>query len=168
MPTWRPTTPSDIPHVLRVADLSHPTLPESASVFAERACLFPAGSLVLASDSDPTKIHGYAVSHPIRHGEPPALDSLLGEIAADADAYYIHDVAVLPEMRGRGYAAEAVERLLKVAGEKGFSTTCLVSVYGTGRFWERFGFDRLDVDEEVQGKVGGYGDDAVYMVRRNF
>ncbi|KAK0754842.1 hypothetical protein B0T18DRAFT_425174 [Schizothecium vesticola] len=102
MPTWRPTLPSDIP-LLLVASLSHPSLPESASVFAERARLFPTGSLVLTDDND--KLYGYAVSHPIRRGQPLALDSLLGAIDVDADAYYIHDVAVVPEMRGRGLRA---------------------------------------------------------------
>jgi len=71
-----------------------------------------------------TQIYGYAVSHPIRRGQPLALDTLLGAIPADADAYYIHDVVVLQEMRGRGYPGE----------EKRFGVTCLVAVYGMRDF----------------------------------
>ena len=163
MTSWRETRSCDIPRVVQVADCVHPELPEDASVFAERARIFPEGSLVLVDEND--TIHGYGVSHPVRHAQPPALNSLLGEIAADADQYYIHDIAILPEMRGLGHAAEVVGRLLKVAER--FKWTCLVSVYGTGAFWVRFGFDVEEVDEAMREKGRGYGDDAVYMRRRN-
>ena len=84
--------------------------------------------------------------------------------------YYIHDVAVLPEGRGRGLARECVERLLGVAEGRGYETCCLVSVYGTGRFWGRWGFVRPEagrVGEDLEEKVRGYGGDAVFLVRRN-
>ncbi len=105
------------------------------------------------------RVCGYAVSHPVRSGQPPALDSLLGEIAADADQYYIHDVAILAASRGRGHAAEGIGRLLAVATR--YATTSLVSVYGTAPFWARFGFGPEPVDAALAEKLRGYGDDAV-------
>jgi len=161
---WRQMTADDISDVVRIADQVHASLPESDGVFAERAKLFPQGCLILV-DKD-NRAYGYTISHPIREGQPPELDSLLGEIAPTADQYYIHDVAILPELRGRGLAAEAIRRLVNVG--KQFSTTCLVSVYGTAPFWARFGFQAPeDLDEALQDKLRGYGDDATYMVRSN-
>lgn len=159
-------TRSAIPSLMRIADSVHPGLPESPAVFTERVNLFPSGCLILADDST-GKAGGYAISHPIRSGQPPDLDSLLGSIGEDADQYYIHDVAVLPEFRGKGAAAEGIRRLLGVAEGLGYETTCIVSVYGTGKFWGRFGFVAGEVEGDLAEKLKGYGDDAAYMVRRN-
>ncbi|KAH8911563.1 acyl-CoA N-acyltransferase [Coniochaeta sp. PMI_546] len=160
--SWRNMTTDDIPGVLRVADEVHPDLPESEDVFAERLDLFPEGCLVLVQDD---QICGYAISHPIRHRQPPALNSLLGEIAPDADQYYLHDVAVLPSFRGRALARGCVDKLLAVAKGYQYPATCLVSVYGTSSFWSRFGFVPGQADETLSKKLRGYGDDATFMLR---
>ncbi|KAI0976022.1 acyl-CoA N-acyltransferase [Xylaria arbuscula] len=163
MAIWRHLTLDDIEGLAHVAGTVHPELPERDVVFAERVKLFPEGCLVLEEDA---RVCGYAISHPIRHGQPPALDSLLGEIALEADQFYIHDVCVLPDFRGHSYATDAVKKLLSL-GER-YTTTCLVSVYGTAFFWARFGFRPPDeIDHAVAEKVRGYGDDAIYLERRN-
>jgi predicted N-acetyltransferase YhbS len=162
MATWRPTTSSDITGLLRVADNVHPDLPESEAVFAERAKLFPEGSLVLVENNE---VCGYIVSHPIRSRRPPELDSLLRGIAPNANQYYIHDLAILPKMRGQGLAAIGMKKILAVA--KRYPTACLVSVYGTAAFWKRFGFEAGIVDEVLAEKLRGYGDDAAYLERQN-
>ena len=113
------------------------------------------------------QVKGYAISHPIQARELPALDKLLGQIPVDADMYYIHDVAILEGMRGRGYAGDAVRRMLRVAEECGYGVTGLVSVYGAEGFWGRFGFGREEVDDGMREKLRGYGEDAVYLVRRS-
>ncbi|KAK0722663.1 hypothetical protein B0T26DRAFT_640601 [Lasiosphaeria miniovina] len=161
--TWRNMSAGDMQGLMRVADEVHPGLPESERVFAERVRLFPEGCLALA-DGD-NNIRGYAISHPIRRRNPPALDSMLGDIAPDADQYYIHDLAILPGSRGLGLAAECMATLLAV-GER-YPTTCLVSVYGTVPFWGRFGFASEPVDATLQEKLRAYGDDAVYLVRQS-
>jgi ribosomal protein S18 acetylase RimI-like enzyme len=167
MAVWRTMSPNDIPGVLRVADIIHPNLPESPYVFTERMTLFPEGCLVLIKDN---QVCGYAISHPIRYHQPPALDSLLGSIAPDAggtqaNQYYIHDLAILPEFRGQGIAAECMSRLLIIA--KRYPSTCLVSVYGTAEFWARFGFVIEPIDAGLSKKLQDYGDDAVYLERQN-
>ncbi|CAG9984017.1 unnamed protein product [Clonostachys byssicola] len=154
-------THADIVGVLRVASEIHPDLPESAGVFSERLSLFPDGCLVLAQGDD---ICGYAVSHPIRAGLPPALDHQIGEIPPDADQYYIHDLAILPRVRTRGLGAHCIEKLLLVAD--GYQTTCLISVYNSASFWRRFGFVPEPTDTALSAKIRGYGQDAVYLVRR--
>lgn len=159
-PDWRPMRASDLRAVLDVSNAVHPDLPEGEAVFAERLALFPEGCLVLA---DGATIEGYALSHPIRRFRPPALNSLLGALPADADDYYIHDVVVAPWRRGGGHAAIGVRRLLAIASA--YETTSLVSVYGTAAFWARFGF--RPASRDMAAKLRPYGANAVYMLRRN-
>lgn len=158
-PRWRAMEEDDLDGVLALAERCHPGLPEDRAVFAERLDLFPDGCLVLAGRCG---IEGYAVSHPIRAFEPPALGALLGAIPADADQFYIHDVAVAPARRGGGIAAAAIACLLARAA--GYPTAGLVSVYGTSAFWSRFGFRRAE-GVDMAEKLRPYGQDAVYMVR---
>jgi GNAT superfamily N-acetyltransferase len=162
MGAWRDMTVHDVQGLLRVADAIHPDLPESEDVFAERVRLFPMGCLVLVEGGD---VCGYAISHPIRHGQPPPLDRLLGEIAPEANQYYIHDLAILPKFRGQGFAAECIAKLLAVA--KPYPTTSLVAVYGTAPFWGRYGFASEPVDEVLSEKLRGYGADAAFLSRQS-
>ncbi|KFA78757.1 hypothetical protein S40288_10632 [Stachybotrys chartarum IBT 40288] len=164
MATWRQMTSDDVQSVIRVADLVHPSLPESAGVFQERVKLFPAGCMVLEEDGH-QQICGYAISHPIRRHHPPALDNFLGSISPEADQYYIHDVAVLDSFRGRGLADQVVRQLLGVAESLRYETTCLISVYGTSFFWGRFGFVPVSMNEDMVKKLREYGTDAVYLMR---
>ena len=160
MALWRQMSELDVDSLLHVADVIHPGLPESRDIFLERLRLFPQGCLVLVKDN---KIVGYAISHPIRQRQLPALDTLLGQVSPEADQYYIHDVAILPEFRGHGLAAECVNKLLTIA--QNFQSTCLVSVYGTASFWARFGFVPDTPDEMMLEKLRGYGEDATYLSR---
>ena len=162
MAIWRQMSLDDVSGLLRVAEVIHPELEEGDYVFAERIKLFPEGCLVLKDGDD---VCGYAISHPIRLGQPPALDSLLGVIEPNASQYYIHDVAILPKFRGLGLAGECVRRLLEVA--KRYPTTCLVSVYGTVPFWSRFGFVTELVDGYLSEKLREYGEDATFLSRLN-
>lgn len=150
-------TPQDIDAAFNVAAVAHTSLPERREIFAERLRLFPDGCLVLETDG---QVAGYALSHPIKRFQPPALDSWLGAIAPDADDYYIHDVAILPAARG-GQARPVVRHLLEIAGD--YESASLVSVYGTAGFWGRFGFE--PAAQDMGQKLEPYGDSAVYMLR---
>lgn len=161
---WRALTPSDLEQLIHVANELHPDLPERDEVFLERIKLFPSGCLALV-ESGTDKLCGYLISHPIRQRQPPSLNSLLGEIAPGADQYYIHDLAILPEFRRSGLAQECIERVFGIA--KRFSTTCLVSVYGTSSFWARFGFIPVTMDEDLKQKLLDYGEGAVYLEGKN-
>lgn len=103
---WRRLSAEDIPRLAQVADAIHPGLPESNEVFLERVVLFPEGCMALVDENG--NLSGYAISHPIRYRQIPPLDYLLGGIAPDADQYFIHDLAILPESRGFGYAQQCI------------------------------------------------------------
>jgi ribosomal protein S18 acetylase RimI-like enzyme len=166
--SWRKLGIEDLPSLIRIADVIHPGLPESREVFAERINVFPAGCLALVEEkwdgNQSYKLCGYAISHPIRRNHPPALNSLIGAISPDADQYYIHDIAILPEYRGYGLAQEGIAKVMQSAQQ--FATTGLVSVYGTAEFWRRLGFVRNKAEDEwMREKLKNYGDDAVWLDR---
>ncbi|KAF2748230.1 hypothetical protein M011DRAFT_467272 [Sporormia fimetaria CBS 119925] len=163
--TWRALSTHDLTSLLHTADTIHSSLPESRQVFAERLSLYPNGCFALVNPKS-NEFYGYIISHPIKRRQPPGLDSLLGQIAPDAEQYYIHDLAILPEARGCGYAREGVERVLGVAERGGFGECCAVAVYGTKGFWERWGFKSVEVGKELEMKVRSYGDDATFLERR--
>ncbi len=158
---WRLMTAQDLAPVQILADTIHLAHPEDRQVFAERLRLYPQGCFALEEDG---RLIGYALSHPWHFGAPPALNSLLRDIPSDATTYYVHDVALLPEARGKGYAAQAGERIARHAGSAGFSHLSLVAVNNSQAFWERLGFHATSVPG-LEDKLLTYGPEAVLMVR---
>lgn len=159
---WRGMAPGDTAAVVALADRVHPTFHEDEAVFRDRLALFPDGSLVLPAPGG--GLAAYCIAYPVRRFAPPPLDTMLGRLPEDADALYIHDVAVAPEWRGRGLAEPAIARLLALA--EPFGTAVLVSVYGTPPFWARHGFRPVE-DAALAPKLASYGEDAVFMLRES-
>lgn len=160
-PLWRAMTPADLPGVMAVAAEVHPGYPEDEAVFAERLALFPAGCLSLA---DPAGLAGYVVSHPWPLLQAPELNSRLGAIPPDADAYYIHDLALLARAQGSGAASRVVGLLEEEARKAGLRRMALIAVNRSAGFWQRRGF-RLTHDASLDRKLASYDDDARYMTR---
>jgi GNAT superfamily N-acetyltransferase len=154
-------TDADLADVQALADTIHVDHPEDAAVFADRLRLYPQGCAVLDVDG---RLIGYALTHPWRYGEPPPLNSELRHIPQNATTYYLHDVALLPEARGRGYAMQIGDRLMCHAEQEGFPNLSLVAVNGSQPFWEKLGF-RVTVIPGLESKLLSYGPDAVLMVR---
>lgn len=159
---WRPMTPADFAAVKSVADFIHVSHPEDLDVFVERQRLYPEGCRVLVEDR---AIVGYAVSHPWRIGEPPPLNTQLGSLPFPATTFYVHDVALLPQTRGKGHAALAVEGMAQHARATGLGNLSLVAVNNSGSFWEKLGFRAATV-AGLDAKLLSYGPDARLMVRR--
>ena len=160
-PSWRNMSAADLPAIMAAAAEVHPDYPEGEAVFTERLALHPAGCLVLAGGDG---IGGYVLSHPWRFGQVPALDSLLGALPEDADAYYIHDLALLPGARGGGAASACVDRLAGHARGSGFMRMALVAVGNSAGFWQRQDF-REAHDEALARKLASYDSAARYMIR---
>ncbi|MGB3446184.1 MAG: GNAT family N-acetyltransferase [Xanthobacteraceae bacterium] len=163
---WRPMVAADLPGVLAVADCVHPAFPEDRAIFEERLQFYPAGCLAFSSGD----ILGYAVSHPWRAYDPPALNARLGALPRNPETYYIHDVALLPELRGTGAAALVVALLLARAQKEAFLTASLVAVNNSAGFWERHGFRNVAsqkiVNVTLARKLRGYDEAAAFMVRQ--
>lgn len=159
---WRALTTFDLPAVEAIAGQVHPNFPEDAAVFAERQRLYPDGTQLLELDGKPS---GYILSHPWRFAQLPALNALLGELPADADTYYLHDLALLPAARGTGAAAMIVGDMLRRARAAGFTNVSLVAVNGSLPFWYKHGF-RVEVRSDLADKLNSYEHAARFMVRR--
>jgi GNAT superfamily N-acetyltransferase len=154
-------TPQDLAQVQVLADAIHFSHPEDPEVLAERQRLYPHGCFMLVEAG---RAIGYALTHPWRFAEPPPLNRLLGGIPSSATTYYIHDVALLPEARGKGYAAQIMEHLAAHARAAGFDSLSLVAVNKSQSFWEKAGF-RAVAMSGLGAKLASYGPDAVLMVR---
>ncbi|WP_332688646.1 GNAT family N-acetyltransferase [Devosia sp.] len=159
---WRALTTLDLPAVEAIAAIVHPTFPEDTAVFAERQRLYPEGTRLLELDGKPS---GYILSHPWRFAQLPALNALLGVLPADADTYYLHDLALLPSARGTGAAAMIVGDMLRHARAAGFANVSLVAVNGSLPFWYKHGF-RAEARPELADKLNSYEHAARFMVRR--
>lgn len=158
---WRALTGYDFAAVFEIANRVHPGFFEAEAVLAEKFDLYRNGCYLLEVSEKPA---GYVLSHPWKRGDLPALDTLLGEIPADADSYYIHDLALLPLTRGLGAARQIVNALTKHAHAMGFETMSLVAVNGSVPFWEKQGFG-VEERPDLKEKLAAYEDTARYMVK---
>ncbi len=154
-------TESDLPTVECVGDVVHPAYLEDASICAERLQLYPAGCFVLEDGQD---IQGYVVSHPWLFGQPPRLNTLLERLPAGANTLYIHDVALMRNLRGAGFGTEAVSHLVHQARGAGLPSVSLVAIDGSLSFWRNNGFEIVECDA-VRARLLSYGESSTFMVQ---
>ncbi len=157
---WRAATVADTPEIDRIARIIHPDLPEHIDTFSEKIALSPDTCFVADENGG---IRGYAIAYPWLANDIPKLNTMLGSLPADASVLFIHDVALLPSVRGRGLLGE-LANLFRTAGRKlGFTAMTLAAVYGSEEAWFRYGFYRAPMNEKLTEQVEGYGT-AVYMI----
>lgn len=159
---WRAMTGYDLPAVQAIAEQVHPKFFEAPEVLGERQRLYRNGCYLLEIGE---KAAGYVLSHPWRSGSLPTLNVLLGDLPADADTYYFHDLALLPVARRVGAASHIVSALIKHAMAAGFATISLVAVNGSLGFWKRHGFEVTEAPQ-LRDKLRSYEDSAQLMIRR--
>jgi len=155
MSLWRLMRGADIAAVAAISDAVHGGYTESAAIYAERLQLYPVGCWMLERAGERL---GYLISHPWRGDQPPALEAPIHAIPAAADRYYLHDLALLPQARHTGAAAEAVELVVDQARMAGFARIALTAVNGADTFWRKQGF--LPVSNNA-----AYGEGSVAMER---
>ncbi|HYC97535.1 GNAT family N-acetyltransferase [Brevundimonas sp.] len=161
--TWRPMTVADLDAVAQIAVIGFPDHFEGLECFANRLALTPSGCFVLAGADGAAK--GYLVAYPWRANDAPALNTLIEAIPGDAQVMYLHDLALHPDVRGRGCARPIVERLAGEARAAGWPALALVAVNDAAPFWEGQGFAVVET-AEMAAKLQTYGPDARYMLRR--
>lgn len=161
----RPMALRDLPGVLAVQQEAYAGAaftPEHEGVYRDRMALAPALCLVAADAAE--RVLGYLVSHPVRAGTLPALDTELGALAQDADCWYLHDCAVAARAHGQGLAAALYAAALACAQDRGLRQGALVAVGDAAGYWARWGY-RVQHSPGLQAKLAGYGAGACYMVR---
>lgn len=149
----------DIDAAFRLADLCFPDHFEPRACFAERLALFPQGCFVLTGGA---ALKGYLVAYPWPAGTIPPLGGLLGRLPPQREAFWLHDLALHPEARGKGLARPALALLDEALGG---GTLALVSVNASTAFWQGLGFRAVAADEALAAKLSSYGEGARYMVR---
>ena len=154
---WRAMRSTDLPVLCELADLIHPDHPESPEALASRLYRFPAGCFLAEGKEGSV---GYCLSHPGIIGQPPSLDTVLTELPSGADCLYLHDLALVGDVRGLGLGEAMVAMLAGVARAHGFAHIALTAVSRSWGFWERQGFHRVACPA-----LASYGEAAVYMVR---
>jgi ribosomal protein S18 acetylase RimI-like enzyme len=154
---WRAMTMADLDGVVAVAQVAFPDHPEGRACFAERLALAADSCFVLA---DAARVLGYLIAYPWPLGSIPPLDTLLGSLPAARDAWYLHDLALLPEARGGGQATAGLATLFARID----APIALVSVNDSVPFWQRHGFVVQDTDA-LRAKLASYGPAARYMIR---
>ncbi|WP_240700171.1 GNAT family N-acetyltransferase [Sphingomonas gei] len=147
---------ADLASVSAISDAVHGRFTEPVAVYAERLALYPSGCRVLEHDD---AVAGYLIAHPWHRDVPPKLGAMLGAIPPDADAYYLHDIALLPAARGTGAGNEALDLVTAQARALGLSDIALMAVGGADRYWAAQGFAYAPGDEDPS-----YGPDAYLML----
>lgn len=148
---------TDLSAVQRISDEVHGRYSEAPAVYAERLRLYSAGCFVLDEGGD---VSGYLITHPWHRDTPPKLGALLGSIPAEADTYYLHDIALLPSTRGSGAGRAATALVAQCAAACGQHSITLMAINGADRFWSAQGFDHV-----ADGGDASYGEDAFLMRR---
>ncbi|MBB3236337.1 GNAT superfamily N-acetyltransferase [Phyllobacterium endophyticum] len=162
MPHWRLMKAGDLASVCAIAAEVHPDFPEDDAVFANRMMLHGQGAYILESGAAAL---GYAITHPWKSFDIPALNTVLVTLPGGSENYYIHDIALVKAARGSGTAGKIVTKVTDHARELGYRTMSLVAVNGSAPFWERHGFATADRPELVE-KLKSYSEDARFMVRQ--
>src|SRR5690348_1976586 len=158
---WREMESADLEKVNHISNQIHTLYFEGLKIFEERLKLYPAGCSVLEVCGT---IAGYAISHPWTLFCPPKINTFLGKIPYNADTYYIHDIAIMPNYRQYGMASKKVSDILCEARRLGCCNSSLISVNRTTLFWQKFGF-QICIDKNVYDLTQSYGTDAKYMVK---
>lgn len=162
LPIWRPLATTDLEGVHRIGGIVHAQLPERPAILAEKLQLFPEGCFKLASGE---AIVGYALSHAWALFSVPPLNEPLLALPARPDCIHLHDIALLPEARGRGCVAVFMAALPALAACMKLKNLACVSVYGTDALWARYGF-QIDDSADFASNLASYGATAKYMIAR--
>jgi hypothetical protein len=154
---WRAMREGDLDGVVAVARAAFPDHPERRACFAERLALAPDTCFVLA---DAEQVAGYLIAYPWPLEAIPPLDTLLGGLPERRDAWYLHDLALLAQVRGGGHARAGLALLFARVD----APIALVSVNASAAFWQAQGFVARD-SPALRAKLASYGPQARYMVR---
>jgi GNAT superfamily N-acetyltransferase len=157
---WRQMTEGDLDAVERIAGLVHPAFFERHEVLADKQRLYPMGSWLCEREGDAV---GYLLTHPWHADAIPELDRPLTTIPARG-TYYLHDLALLSDVRRTGASRAGVELALAHATKAGFQTASLVAVNDSQAFWMKHGFAAIDVPG-LADELRAYELGARYMTR---
>ena len=153
---------ADLAEVLRIQAACYTEIvPEGVAAY--EAKLRAPGARCFVAEQAGTML-AYLVAVPVAWPALPALDDPHYVQPPDADALYLHDLAVDPRARGTGAGAALVQAFLAAVVADGWARAGLVAIQGSVPYWACFGFDTIaTVDDAVRRKLASYGPDARLM-----
>ncbi|HAU57376.1 MAG TPA: GNAT family N-acetyltransferase [Comamonadaceae bacterium] len=161
--TPRALTVDDLPGLLAVQHACYGEgFIEGAEVFARRLANPAQCSLVLEEGG---RVCAYLAAYDSVLGKVTPLHGDF-EVVPQADTLYLHDMAVLPQLAGRGLARALLEPLWRQAQARSLRQSALLSVQCSRGFWERHGYAAQPLHDAMQRqRLAAYGAGTVYMVR---
>lgn len=161
--TIRNTLQEDLAGIMAIQQHCYSDLTEPDDILLKRWQTHAETNWLALSSGKPL---GYLIAYPSLYGNVTRLGAEF-ESYADADVLYLHDMAVSPQARGLGIAAELLQYAQQYATDSGLSTLALVAVQGSVPYWSRYGFSVVTaVDTQMQQALDSYiGQQAVYMVK---
>jgi len=133
-------TASDLESVCKLANsIYFPDLYESDDKFAQLLAIYPQGQFGFF-DSD--KLVAYLFSHPWFLDQIVPLDSLV-VLPTNPTCYYLHDLAVSSDCRGRGIAKAMYQKALELAGDLPIKLVSIRNDFlgiNAHEFWRHLGF----------------------------
>lgn len=121
---------------------------EPADAFLHKMKLFTQGALGYFVEDE---VAGYLFCHPWQREAVVPVHAVLAALPEAPDCFYLHDLSVHSDYRGRGIGKRLVEHALSLGKALGFTTFELVSVQGSANFWRDFGFEPVEQFEYAPG-----------------
>lgn len=154
----------DLPRVLDVQRQSFtPDLVERDAVILDRYARFGEDFFVaLAGDI----IAGYTLCFPWKLGTFPPHDELFPETLPEPDSFFIQDLSVHRDYRGRRLSKDLLKAIFARAKQRGYRQVALVAVAQSGTYWDSQGFRVLPGQSSAALAYlsSSYGEGARLMV----
>lgn len=160
----RPLNAHDVDSLLSVQTICYGNdFLESRDVFAQRlGCTYHCSIGVVRMGE--STLQAYLAAYWSNPGKITPLDGHFTEPADGEQVLYLHDMSVLPQLKGQGIARYLVQFQMEQARQRGLRQAALVSVQDSQAYWERQGFSVCPVIDAQQSiNLKTYGDGALYM-----
>ncbi len=154
----------DLPRVLDLQRQSFtPDLVESDAVICQRYARFGADFFV-ALEGD--VIVGYTLCFPWKLGTFPPHDTPFPDTLPEPDSFFIQDLSVHRDYRGRGLSKELLKAVFARGAAYRYRQVALVAVAQSGTYWDSQGFHVLpgQSDATLSYLTRSYGEAARLMV----
>jgi ribosomal protein S18 acetylase RimI-like enzyme len=152
----------DVAHIAQIQSACYAAdFIEDQQAFAAKIMASPQTSWLVTLQQQAV---GYLVSLPVRFDTMPTLNAPSFQVVADADALYLHDLAIHPEHRASGAGKQLIQHFKQYAARVGFQHLILIAVQDSATYWQRYGFQPVQqLPDFLAQKVSSFGDDAVLM-----
>lgn len=137
---------------------------EPEAAFASKLRQSPSSCWVACDEGDLPM--AYLVSLPVSPGHYPALHADDWMPPARPTTLYMHDMAVMPALKGQGVAVQLFTAAHQYTIRSGLSDITLIAVQGSVPYWQRHGFAVVppeEMDEAMRKKLASFGPDARFM-----